>query len=747
MNLTRTVNRLGLLSVLFVFATAARAGLHHEPIPDMAAARVNGGVMAYEDKLYVWGGLNTDGSNTRFLEIFDPTTHSWTRGADMPVRMRGMGEFELNGLIYSVGGEGPGSGSFSDQVFRYDPASDTWEDDLNAFPTRIWDPIGISCDGRAFIMGGRHGYGRTYPEVYEYDETNDAWVPREDMPVSVMNAGAVCMDHEIWVFGGTHKESEGTNEFVRHVQIFDVATGTWELYPDVIPRAFNTMQAVEYNGFIYLFGNKVMGPEGNTLSDRVDVYDPTCDEWDEIPFVPPFGRVASVHYMGGSPLLGRYLYLTQTNEAGQPSTAALRVPLEPQSFFEDLGSMSDTHYNGSIIAHEGRVYVWGGLIPNVGNTTALDVFDPETYSWMDGANMPVGMRGMGEFELNGKLYSVGGEGPGSGSFSDRVFRYSPVMNIWSEMNRFPTRIWDPIGISCDGRAFIMGGRHGYGPTYPHVYEYDEMSDTWIQRQDMPLSVMNAGAVCRNHQIYLFGGNHKINEPTNDFVRDVQVFDLTTDTWELRPEVMPRGSNWTEAVEYDGLIYLFANRVEPGNAVSDRVDVYDPTYDEWGDVPFLTPFDEVTFTGGNPLLGRFVYLTQNFDGGPSMGAFRWALPAPVLGDFDFDGVAGPCDNCPYTPNADQADGDEDTVGDACDNCPAVVNPEQLDFDGDGIGDLCDGDIDDDDVLNDDDVCDYTPLGFKVDEEGRPLADLDDDCDVDLQDYAEFMAQMTGPTDPA
>jgi len=61
----------------------------------------------------------------------------------------------------------------------------------------------------------------------------------------------------------------------------------------------------------------------------------------------------------------------------------------------------------------------------------------------------------------------------------------------------------------------------------------------------------------------------------------------------------------------------------------------------------------------------------------------------LDDFDEDGVLNDGDNCPGTPNADQADGDGDHVGDACDNCPATPNTNQWDIDRDGIGDACDG----------------------------------------------------------
>ena len=57
------------------------------------------------------------------------------------------------------------------------------------------------------------------------------------------------------------------------------------------------------------------------------------------------------------------------------------------------------------------------------------------------------------------------------------------------------------------------------------------------------------------------------------------------------------------------------------------------------------------------------------------------------DPDEDGIFGPSDNCPNTPNPSQDDADGDGAGDACDNCP-ISNPEQCDDDGNGIGDACD-----------------------------------------------------------
>lgn len=77
---------------------------------------------------------------------------------------------------------------------------------------------------------------------------------------------------------------------------------------------------------------------------------------------------------------------------------------------------------------------------------------------------------------------------------------------------------------------------------------------------------------------------------------------------------------------------------------------------------------------------------------------------------------------------------------CNACPPCEGP---DFDGDGANDSCDLDIDNDGIGNEDDVCDFTPLGLAVQPNGTVPADLDGDCNVDLRDYAIWQLQFTGP----
>ncbi len=108
------------------------------------------------------------------------------------------------------------------------------------------------------------------------------------------------------------------------------------------------------------------------------------------------------------------------------------------------------------------------------------------------------------------------------------------------------------------------------------------------------------------------------------------------------------------------------------------------------------------------------------------------------DSDGDGILDSDDNCPWTPNADQADNDGDGIGDVCDNCPDVANADQADGDGDGYGDVCDScpndfnldeDLDGDGVDNICDNCLYDVNPGQEDKDSDGVGDVCDNCPDD------------------
>ncbi len=118
------------------------------------------------------------------------------------------------------------------------------------------------------------------------------------------------------------------------------------------------------------------------------------------------------------------------------------------------------------------------------------------------------------------------------------------------------------------------------------------------------------------------------------------------------------------------------------------------------------------------------------------------------DQDEDGILDVNDNCPSTPNPDQADIDNDMVGDACDsdndndnvvnnsdNCEFIKNSGQEDTDRDGHGDVCDDDDDNDTIP---DLYDNCPLDSNSGQENSDGQGAGDAClsleeDIDSDKY--------------
>lgn len=129
------------------------------------------------------------------------------------------------------------------------------------------------------------------------------------------------------------------------------------------------------------------------------------------------------------------------------------------------------------------------------------------------------------------------------------------------------------------------------------------------------------------------------------------------------------------------------------------------------------------------------------------------PVETSVDTDSDGINDDEDNCPNTPNNDQADSNNDGIGDACDsdldndgepnetdNCPNNANSDQLDTDNDGIGDACDDDDDGDGVLDDVDNC---PLIANPNQEDSDNDGNGDACDDTEDPLFRCVNGMAGP----
>jgi N-acetylneuraminic acid mutarotase len=139
----------------------------------LVAASVNGIVYAIGGASYSVlakvEAYDSDGYERgwRYLDVYDPTTNSWTTKAPMPTpRFAGAGGV-LNGRLYVAGGRTGESGYESVPTLEaYYPATDTWSTRRN-MKTARWSTAAAVVNRVLYVLGGaRTSVAVTTNEAY-----------------------------------------------------------------------------------------------------------------------------------------------------------------------------------------------------------------------------------------------------------------------------------------------------------------------------------------------------------------------------------------------------------------------------------------------------------------------------------------------------------------------------------------------------------------------------------------------------
>ena len=136
----------------------------------VAAAVIN-------NKLYITGGrASFAGGNINTLEIYDPTTDTWTTGAPIPNPINfPAGAVAFNGKFYVIGGlllPPGGSEASTAAVQIYNPSTNTWSSGADA-PAEIAAVTSGVIAGKIYVSAG-----------YVYDPVADSWDTFTPDPVS-----------------------------------------------------------------------------------------------------------------------------------------------------------------------------------------------------------------------------------------------------------------------------------------------------------------------------------------------------------------------------------------------------------------------------------------------------------------------------------------------------------------------------------------------------------------------------------
>lgn len=222
---------------------------------------------AYDGRLYVVGGYLEGRAPSEKLFIYDPSTDTWTQGADMPTPRAALTANFIDGKLYVAGGTNNDSNALS-TLEQYDPSTNTWKE-LPSMPTARQHLSSAVVDGKLYVAGGRISGPSTNVDAFEaYDTANQSWISLESMPSERGGLAAAAIGNSLYVFGGESSDTVFDNN-----EKFDTRIGKWTSEP-LLPTPRHGLVAVAIEGEIFLIGGGLEPTASRPATPVVEIYHP-----------------------------------------------------------------------------------------------------------------------------------------------------------------------------------------------------------------------------------------------------------------------------------------------------------------------------------------------------------------------------------------------------------------------------------------------------------------------------------------
>ncbi len=226
-------------------------------------------------ELYVFGGRTGDlfnGTTLKYTYLYDPSTDSWTRKADMPGPRAFMAASVINEKIYIIGGSTSGFyGSFLVQM--YDPIFDTWMAKASLEIGRAYSTSNV-YNGKIYVIGGgtssTDAAGTAYPNFDIYEPLNDSWAPMKDIPQARIGHGSAILNGKLYICGGFTSD----NIELKDLNEYDFNNDNWTIRASM-PSYRRCFVSSAFNNKFFIFGGISGGIGAQQILKSVLEYTPT----------------------------------------------------------------------------------------------------------------------------------------------------------------------------------------------------------------------------------------------------------------------------------------------------------------------------------------------------------------------------------------------------------------------------------------------------------------------------------------
>ncbi len=254
----------------------------------------------------------------------------------------------INDEIYVSGGL-VGDWIDSDSLSIYNPANDSWNNDLPLMSMTRGTPLSVNFDNKLYVIGGWDSTWTATSSVEFYDPatTTPSWSMAASMNVARNSSFGGVYQGEIYVFGG---EDAYWRNVVSSVEIYNLASNTWRFAEQEIGRVEASAEII--GDTIYVMG----GRDENNYYDTVFSLDLS----------------------------------------------------NPSSTWHTLASLPEARFEGGTVHYNGYIYYFGGMNSDYEATDSIFVYDILNNKWSRLGNLPVHLSEPMVNIVNGVVYISGG---------------------------------------------------------------------------------------------------------------------------------------------------------------------------------------------------------------------------------------------------------------------------------------------------------------------------------------------------
>ncbi len=288
-----------------------------------------------------------------------------------------------------------------------------WSIKPSTMPTARTSAVAAVVGTDIFTLGGHGGSGTysSYSGMREnevYHTTTDTWEQKAPIPYNrgAYDFGTAAINNKIFMFGGANPPGSG---HYAYINMYNISSNTWTQDVATLPYPAAGVEAVAYNGYIYIFGGRSGAESGSGQPFRKIAikFDPNTYTYTNLAELP--------HYRQGGKafVLNNLIYLIGGTTATQPSSPYGVVDSSP----------------------------------------VVDVYNPSTNTWTTKGEVP---NSGYPVLVNGTIYLVAYD------ISSYAYKYDVANDLWTPISsQFTDTLGGFDGTGCydavGSKIYILGG--------------------------------------------------------------------------------------------------------------------------------------------------------------------------------------------------------------------------------------------------------------------------------------------------